>query len=158
MYMQVILDSLFARPSPAPIWGGKKWEFRDWTSWPLTLRFCIEDRFSKKCSLILSSETLTSLYFASRIRPQCCMLHVLKSEVFIWGGVGGRRSLGPFFLNFLDPPLDSESLSVYYDKVCCSTFSAPSPQKSLRQSPPPLPLLNIARILWCVPFSRVGEG
>ena len=23
-------------------------------------------------------ETLTLLYFASRIRPQCCMLHVLK--------------------------------------------------------------------------------
>ena len=32
-------------------------------------------------------ETLTLLYFASRIRSQCCMLHVLKSEVFIrgWG-------------------------------------------------------------------------
>ena len=29
--MQVILDSLFARPDSAPIWGGKKGEFRDWT-------------------------------------------------------------------------------------------------------------------------------
>ena len=29
--MQVILDSSFARPSSAPIWGGKKGEFRDWT-------------------------------------------------------------------------------------------------------------------------------
>ena len=29
--MQVILDSSFARPSLAPIWGGKKGEFRDWT-------------------------------------------------------------------------------------------------------------------------------
>ena len=29
--MQVILDSLFARPGLAPIWGGKKGEFRDWT-------------------------------------------------------------------------------------------------------------------------------
>ena len=29
--MQVILDSLFARPGSAPIWGGKKGEFRDWT-------------------------------------------------------------------------------------------------------------------------------
>ena len=29
--MQVILDSLFARPSSAPIGGGKKGEFRDWT-------------------------------------------------------------------------------------------------------------------------------
>ena len=30
--MQVIVDSLFARPGSAPIWGGKKGEFRDWTS------------------------------------------------------------------------------------------------------------------------------
>ena len=31
MRMQVILDSLFARPGSAPIWSGKKGEFRDWT-------------------------------------------------------------------------------------------------------------------------------
>ena len=31
MHMQVILDSSFARPGSAPIWGGKKGEFRDWT-------------------------------------------------------------------------------------------------------------------------------
>ena len=30
--MQVILDSSFARPGSAPVWGGKKGEFRDWTS------------------------------------------------------------------------------------------------------------------------------
>ena len=29
MRMQVILDSSFARPGSAPIWGGKKGEFRD---------------------------------------------------------------------------------------------------------------------------------
>ena len=29
--MQVILDSSFARPGSAPIWGVKKGEFRDWT-------------------------------------------------------------------------------------------------------------------------------
>ena len=29
--MQVILDSPFARPGSAPIGGGKKGEFRDWT-------------------------------------------------------------------------------------------------------------------------------
>ena len=29
--MQVMLDSLFARQGSAPIWGGKKREFRDWT-------------------------------------------------------------------------------------------------------------------------------
>ena len=31
MRMQVILDSLFARPGSAPIGNGKKREFRDWT-------------------------------------------------------------------------------------------------------------------------------
>ena len=31
MRMQVILNSPFARPGSAPIWGGKKGEFRDWT-------------------------------------------------------------------------------------------------------------------------------
>ena len=30
--MQVILDFSFARPGSAPILGGKKSEFRDWTS------------------------------------------------------------------------------------------------------------------------------
>ena len=30
MRMQVILDSLFARPGSAPTGGGKKGEFRDW--------------------------------------------------------------------------------------------------------------------------------
>ena len=33
--MQVILDSSFARPGSAPIWGGKKGEFRDWINRPL---------------------------------------------------------------------------------------------------------------------------
>ena len=32
MRMQVILDSSFARPGSAPIWDGKKVEFRDWTN------------------------------------------------------------------------------------------------------------------------------
>ena len=32
MRMQVILDSSFARPGSAPMWGGKKGEFRDWTN------------------------------------------------------------------------------------------------------------------------------
>ena len=31
MRIQVILDSSFARPGSAPLWGGKKGEFRDWT-------------------------------------------------------------------------------------------------------------------------------
>ena len=36
--MQVILDSSFARPGSAPVWGGKKGEFRDWTSTTIALR------------------------------------------------------------------------------------------------------------------------
>ena len=32
MRMQVILDSSFARPGSAPIRGGKKGEFKDWTN------------------------------------------------------------------------------------------------------------------------------
>ena len=31
MRIQVILNSSFARPGSAPIWGGKKGAFRDWT-------------------------------------------------------------------------------------------------------------------------------
>ena len=34
MRMQVILESLFDRPGSAPIWGGRKGEFRDWTGGP----------------------------------------------------------------------------------------------------------------------------
>ena len=34
MRMQVILDSPIARPGSAPKGGGKKGEFRDWTSFP----------------------------------------------------------------------------------------------------------------------------
>ena len=36
MRMHVILDSLFARPGSAPIWGRKKGEFRDWTNYEAT--------------------------------------------------------------------------------------------------------------------------
>ena len=45
-------------------------------------------KLSCKCSLILSSKMLTLFNFASRIGSQCCMLHALKSEVFIRGGGG----------------------------------------------------------------------
>ena len=37
MRMQVILDSPFARPGSAPIGGGKKGEFRDWTNYRVFL-------------------------------------------------------------------------------------------------------------------------
>ena len=40
--MQVILDSSFARPGSAPIWGGKKGEFRDWTSVTRVLSYWLD--------------------------------------------------------------------------------------------------------------------
>ena len=45
--MQVILDSSFARLGSAPIWGGKKGEFRDWANYPpisdlIHLARCVE--------------------------------------------------------------------------------------------------------------------
>ena len=38
MRMQAILDSPFARPGSAPTGGGKKGEFRDWTTFIVNLR------------------------------------------------------------------------------------------------------------------------
>ena len=40
MRMQVILDSSFARPDSAPIRGGKKGEFRDWTISSVEAAYC----------------------------------------------------------------------------------------------------------------------
>ena len=70
------------------------------TPFPLTMH--PENRFIK-CSLILSFETLTLLYFASRIYPQCCMLHLLKSEVFIWRGREVGDSSPSFWIFWIHP-------------------------------------------------------
>ena len=69
--------------------------------------FALTIYFFIKCSLIMFSKTLALLDFASRILPQCRMLHVLKSEVFIHGCGGGCGGLGP--LNFLNLPLSWSS-------------------------------------------------
>ena len=66
MRMQVILDSSFARPGSAPIWGGKKVEFRDWTMRSvitrLTLRrFVYTDTRLKFSFLFVMIETFTEL-------------------------------------------------------------------------------------------------
>ena len=55
--MQVILDSSFARPGLAPIWVGKKGEFRDWTN-----GFTDKDstKVHNKTLLLLSWESSTS--------------------------------------------------------------------------------------------------
>ena len=55
MRMQVILDSSFDRPGSAPIWGGKKGEFRDWT---IQLRL----RITLDCWICHFSYTANSQY------------------------------------------------------------------------------------------------
>ena len=58
MRMQVILDSLFARPGSAPKWGEKKGEFRDWTR--LTddrASTCYHEMVRKKCYFVLLNPT-----------------------------------------------------------------------------------------------------
>ena len=76
--------------------GGFRWVVDGAADSPFFLVFleyftiCFENRFIK-CSLILSFRTLTLLYFASRIRPQCCMLDVLKSGGGGGGGWWGTR-------------------------------------------------------------------
>ena len=53
MRMQVILDSSFARPGSAPIWGGKKGEFRDWTKPAAIHHLKSSPTFSvRPCSLV----------------------------------------------------------------------------------------------------------
>ena len=55
--MQVILDSSFARPGLAPIWGGKKREFRDWT------RFIVMNHyFDTNCTVLIRSGIMIMIY------------------------------------------------------------------------------------------------
>ena len=50
------------------------------------------------------------------------MLHVLKSEVFLFlGGGEGVRRLGPLFLNFLGPPLIHTLCTLIYSLVKSET-------------------------------------
>ena len=55
MRMQVILDSSFARPGSAAIWGGKKGEFRDWTKYYYSLTS------TYRCLRVCSSELVRIL-------------------------------------------------------------------------------------------------
>ena len=75
--MQVILDSLFAHPGSAPIWGGKKGEFRDWTNKWLTEAF----RRHKKDTFIVAFQRKTAIVFVGNLNPyrllfQPLMVHV----------------------------------------------------------------------------------
>ena len=66
MRMQVILDSPFARPGSAPVWGGKKGEFRDWTilrcAWTWILCFLTD---LNTASTTFNDITATTAFFRS---------------------------------------------------------------------------------------------
>ena len=88
------------------------------------LRFYLENRFIK-CSLVLSFETITLLYFTSQIRPECCMLHALKSEGFIWGA--GWRTRPPLSEFSGSAPGKTDFLSTeehITSPGCCLTLSS----------------------------------
>ena len=74
MRMQVILDSSFARPGSAPIWGGKKGEFRDWT----ILR---HDRAAES-SLVLEHAARASPFFIKKT-GQCLRIRKVGWNV-VW--------------------------------------------------------------------------
>ena len=63
--MQVILDSPFARPGSAPIWGGKKGEFRDWTN-DIDADFVKPDGQNSVISFVISKWLLPELSFSDR--------------------------------------------------------------------------------------------
>ena len=65
MRMQVILDSSFARPGSAPIWG-KKGEFRDWTSVSVNFESC-------------SAGTDPKITLAQAHVIQCCLCDLFKN-------------------------------------------------------------------------------
>ena len=54
MRMQVILDSRFARPGVAPMGGGKKGEFRDWT-----IKFCDTEKKEPARLIFFSADQMS---------------------------------------------------------------------------------------------------
>ena len=75
MRMQVILDSSFARPGSAPIWGGKKGEFRDWTNANLVPRTFTQARVK-----VLGTRLSVCVIFWA-------FLFLLTSSFLYFGGV-----------------------------------------------------------------------
>ena len=75
MRMQVILDSSFTRPGSAPIWGGKKGEFRDWTRYSSVA----EDLKSWAC---LGQKILTTLPSVGK-KPSILILCLGRQQIKI---------------------------------------------------------------------------
>ena len=70
MRMQFILDSSFARPGSAPIWDGKKEEFRDWTtSTPRTIPIVRAPKTMKKIRYPKTAKNVNLLRWRA-IEPQ----------------------------------------------------------------------------------------
>ena len=78
MRMQVILDSSFARPGSAPIWGGKKGEFRDWTKISRTYSDVVQinEKFVHNCPPCLLAEM--AKVASSVARPRKCCINCLE--------------------------------------------------------------------------------
>ena len=64
MRMQVILDTSFARPGSAPIWGGKKGEFRDWTI-ACYVQYYLSCRICSRISVISALKCCISMAFSA---------------------------------------------------------------------------------------------
>ena len=97
--MQVILDSSFARPGSAPIWGGKKGEFRDRTnmSTDCIRQECEREGFFFNCKKLLIFQyhsRYTYTIFISPVSPnhsltKLCprLLHCLSISYFTLSGI-----------------------------------------------------------------------
>ena len=83
--MQVILDSSFARPGLAPIWGGKKGEFRDWTSNDRNVELPIFAFLARKPLIIIRdkdkvSKQYSAVHFHLKIVMTCLPSHLYQSN------------------------------------------------------------------------------
>ena len=70
--MQVILDSSFARPGLAPIWGGKKGEFRDWT---IFLSAPPPKLYFARATIQPATQAITVQMF---VPTKCCMKLIIE--------------------------------------------------------------------------------
>ena len=125
MRLQVILDSSFARPGLAPIWGGKKGEFRDWTNpnkmAPKTMIRPIGFALST-LSFLIGSKNSRHFFIQSEVKPKptvtrshtfsraSLQLHVISSSfdwlavLFMAFVIGRSDYFGFGFATLKNPP------------------------------------------------------
>ena len=123
MRMQVILDSSFARPGSAPIWGGKKGEFRDWTSnnFVGVTAFSSFSRQTKESSCLVSNCKVCKLIYNHHFLT--LNEKFLRQNHFI-----PRR-----FHKFLNEshPFSNEELQSPFKKKASFEIIYPSPQETV---------------------------